>query len=84
MAGSTFQEKINTQGQDYIAGLENTVRQLWIKCCQDDKIPINSKFVVFKRENKFVPFYDTAVRQLLAARAQYRAGGYVGLQIGRR
>jgi hypothetical protein len=84
MAGADFQVKINQQGQDYIAGLENTVRQLWISCCQADKIPIGSEFAVFSRGNKFVPFYDTAFRQLLAARAQHRAGGYVGLRIGGR
>ena len=77
------QAKINRQGQKYINGLRVTARQLWIKACEFDGIPSESKFVVFSDGNKFVPFYDKAHNQLMEAISQYKAGGYVGLKIGR-
>lgn len=80
MAKNT-QEQINKQGQEYIAGLQAAVRQLFIKCCEVDGIPIDSKFVVFSDDNKYLPFYNKAVQELLEAREQYAAGGYVGLTI---
>ena len=76
-----IQQKINRHGQEYIASLEDAVRQLWAKCCEAEGIPADSKFVIFSDDNKFKPFYDQAVRQLQQARAEYAAGGYVGLTI---
>ena len=77
----TTQRKINRQGQQYIASLEATARQLWVKACEFDGIPADSKFVVFSKENKFARFHNTAMCHLVEARAEYAAGGYVGLQI---
>jgi hypothetical protein len=75
------QERINKQGQDYIAGLQNTVKRLWVSMCEEDNIPPDSQFVEFNPNNKFTPFYHAAMAQLQEARSQYRAGGYVGLTI---
>ena len=83
MAGSKFQEKMNRQGQQYIAGLQNTVRVLWEKCCEEDGIPVDSRFVVFDDNNKYNKFYNKAVKEWMEAIAQYRAGGYVGLTMRR-
>lgn len=76
------QEKLNKQGQDYIASVANTVRLLWRRACEAQGTDPDSKFVIFADDNKVKPFYDKAVRELLAARREYAAGGYVGLQIG--
>lgn len=75
------QERLNKHGQMYIAGLANTARQLWVKACEADGIPPESKFVVFSDGNRFAVFYNLAVGQLLEARSEYAAGGYVGLRI---
>ena len=77
------QHQINRTGQRYIDGLKAVCRELWIKACEFDGIPSESKFVVFSDGNKFVPFYDKAHNQLMEAISQYKAGGYVGLKIGR-
>ena len=81
MPGETFQKRINKQGLDYIAGLQAAVGQLYDKCCEEDQIPLGSKFCVFSDDNKYLPFYNNALTQLWEAEAQYKAGGYVGLQI---
>ncbi|MFH1031165.1 MAG: hypothetical protein V1767_01140 [Chloroflexota bacterium] len=78
-----MQEKINEQGQKYIAGLKATAGILWIKACEFDNIPPDSKFVVFSDENKFAKFYNQALLQMEEAKNQYAAGGYVGLTIGK-
>jgi len=75
------QEALNKRGQEYIASLQAVVRELFIKCCEVDGIPPDSKFVVFSDDNKYLPFYNNAVIQLMEAREQYAAGGYVGLTI---
>ena len=77
----TKQEGINRQGREYIAGLRAVVAQLWRQACDHDDIPPESKFVVFSDENPFTAFYNNAMRQLMEATQQYRAGGYVGLRI---
>jgi hypothetical protein len=40
--------------------------------------------VVFSDGNKFAEFHGIAMRQWFEARAEYTAGGYVGLRIGKR
>ncbi len=77
------QEQINRQGLAYIAGLHQAVRDLWAKMCDEEGISADSKFVVFSENNKFKPFYDNALTQLWEAETQYKAGGYVGLRIGK-
>lgn len=81
MAGSEFQERINKQGRDYIEDLRAVVAQLWEKCCEEDGIPPDSKFVVFSEANKYMQFYNNAMTQLMEASASYKAGGYVGLRV---
>jgi len=81
MPGDAFQQTINKQGMDYIEGLRATVHELWEKCCEEDQIPLGSKFCVFSDGNKYLPFYNNALAQLWEAEAQYKAGGYVGLRI---
>ncbi|MGA2669836.1 MAG: hypothetical protein ABSF21_00210 [Dehalococcoidia bacterium] len=78
-----MQEKLNKQGQDYIASLRQAVHVLWEAMCKEEGIPPDSKFVVFSKatEKKFRQFYDRALNELWEAEAQYRAGGYVGLKI---
>ena len=83
MTANNRQTQIVKQGQEYIEGLRNTVRQLWIKCCDEEGIPSDSKFVVFSRNNKYVPFYNSALRQLQEAEAQFKIFGYVGLKISK-
>ena len=81
---SSFQVKINRQGERYIEGLRAAVRRLWVSMCEVDGLaPEKSAFAVFSDDNKFVPFYEKALRKLWEAEAQYRAGGYVGLTTGR-
>ena len=75
------QEQLNKQARDYIVGLRNTAQQLWIKACEFDGIPADSKFVVFSDENKFAKFYGIAMGQMFDARQQFADGGYVGLRI---
>ena len=84
MPKSDFQERINKHGRDHIAGLANTARELWRKACEFDEIDPSSKFVVFSPENKFATFYNLAMGELFTARREYAAGGYVGLEIGKR
>ena len=79
-----MQEQINKRGQEYIAHLQVTVHQLWVKCCEAEGIPADSKFAVFSNDNKFKPFYDQALKELWQAQAEYAAGGYVGLAIPRK
>ncbi len=80
------QTQINKQGQQYIVDLAHTVHDLWVKMMQDLSLPEDSKFVEadFLATSKYHQFYDNALKQLWEAQAQYRAGGYVGLTIGRK
>ena len=75
------QERLNRQGQNYIVGLRNTARQLWIKACEFDGISPDSKFVVFSDGNRFAVFYNQAIGQMMQARQEYADGGYVGRHI---
>ena len=81
---SQLQQRLNRQGQKYIAGLQNTVKALWASACKFEGIPVDSKFVIFNDNNKFAKFLDIAQNQLIEAREQYRTGGYVGLSIRNR
>jgi len=76
-----IQERLNKQGQKYIAGLANTIKVLWEKACEFDSVPVESKFVVFSDGNKFAKFYGIAMNQYFEARQQYVDGGYVGLSV---
>ena len=71
--------KRNTQ---VIDGWRNTVRLLWVKACEFDGIPVDSKCVCFSKENKYVPFYNKAMQELNNTIKEAQAGGYVGLTIG--
>ena len=75
------QEQLNREAKVYIGTLRNTIRVLWRDCCKEDGIDPESKFVVFSDSNKYVPFYNNAMKQYLEACAQYEAGGHVGLHI---
>ena len=79
-----MQDRLNEQGRNTIQGLRNTVRVLWTKCCEEDGIPPDSSFVVFSDGNKYIPFYESALKQLWEAEAAYAAGGYVGLVMDER
>lgn len=43
------------------------IKELWRKACRYDHIPINSKFVVFSKENPFVKEWNDAVGSLQRA-----------------
>jgi hypothetical protein len=77
------QETLNKNGVKYIAGLRNTAKAIWKRACEHDKIPPESKFVVFSVGNPSVPFYNICMSELFHARQEFADGGYVGLQIGR-
>ncbi len=44
--------------------LEQKVHSLWIKACEAEGIPVESKFVVFSDDNPYVKEYNEAVGQL--------------------
>jgi len=78
---ATMQERINKQGQAYIAGLAATAKSLWALACNEDGIPVDSKFAVFSDGNRAAKLHDRAMQQYFEARQQYADGGYVGLRI---
>jgi hypothetical protein len=80
------QGQINKQGQKYIAALARTVQQLWRQMCVDVGISPDEKFVDLEllKKSKLHPFYEKAMAEYLETVNQYRAGGYVGLRIGKR
>jgi len=69
-------------------GLKTLAHAKWVwdsaykSACKHDDIPEDSKFVVFSDDNPFRQFVDIAASQYFDMLAQYRAGGYIGLQIG--
>jgi len=73
--------KIFKDGQKHIRNLEATRQHLWVKACEHDGIPPDSKFVVFSEDNPFIPFHSKVQLELWAAIREYQAGGYVGLVI---
>jgi hypothetical protein len=75
------QERLNRQGQQYIAALRIAVKAAWDKACEHDKIDPKASFVVFSKTNPYEAFYQKAMAEYLEAGRQYAAGGYVGLQI---
>jgi hypothetical protein len=79
-----MQKRLNKQAQEYIGQMAFAVRCLWEKACDHDQIPHDTKFAVFSDDNPFMPFYNRALTQYQDARAQYAAGGYVGLTIKKR
>lgn len=68
-------------GLQYLADLRETVARAWRSACAHDGIDPSNTFVIFSEDNPFAPFVDEAVAQYEAARAEYQAGGYVGLRI---
>ncbi len=44
--------------------LEQKVHSLWVKACEAEGIPVESKFVVFSDDNPYVKEYNEAVGQL--------------------
>lgn len=78
-----MQQQLNKHAQQTIAELQQVCQVLWRRCCEEDGVDPDSKFVVFSENNKFVPFHNRAMQQLMEAREQYRQGGYVGLRIER-
>ena len=80
---SAFQKKMNRRGQQHIVNLAHAARDLWKKACEVEGVPDDSKFVVFSPTNQYADFYNLAMGQLHAARAEYAAGGYVGLSTRR-
>lgn len=75
------QEALNRAGQQYIAGLANTARAIWARACEFDHIDPAAGFAVFSNGNPFPTFLNNCLGQLREARAQYAAGGYVGLSV---
>jgi len=53
--------------------LEQKVHSLWIKACEHEGIPIESKFVVFSDDNPYLKEYNEAVKRLLRF-AQFKTG----------
>lgn len=58
-------------------------RQAFRAACRHDGMPEDTRFAVFSDDNPFARFVDAAARELIARRAEYAAGGYVGLEMGR-
>lgn len=81
MIGMNQATKLFRNGQKALVGIQNTVSLLWIRACQEDGIPTDSKFVQFSEGNKYAAFYNQAVQQMWAMQREYQAGGYVGLRI---
>lgn len=81
---TAMQEKLNRQGQAYIAGLAATAKVLWRKACEADDMPPDTKFAAFSKDNKYAKFYNITMTQFMEARQQYADGGYVGLTTTRR
>lgn len=75
------QTKLNKKGLAHMAALAAVCRQLWTKACEFDGIESSASFVVFSEGNPFVPFREKAVTELMRAKQEYAAGGYVGLTI---
>jgi len=84
MSGENLPKLLNKQGQGYLEGLRQTVRELWQKCGEQDGIPPEAKLVVFSDDNRYLPFYNQAQRMLNEAERESTAGGYVGLKIEKR
>jgi len=55
------------------AELEQKVKSLWTKACEWEKIPPESKFVMFSDDNPFVKDYNEAVGKLLRFK-QFQTG----------
>lgn len=82
-ASMAIQEQLNKAGLDYIEGLRNTAARLWVLACEAEGVPADSRFVVFSDDNRAARLCNAARARLSEARAQYAAGGYVGLRIER-
>lgn len=68
-------------GLKYIAGLQNTAKVLFAKALEFDSLPSDTVFVTFSTENKFAKLHSICMNQYFEAIEQYKAGGYVGLQL---
>jgi hypothetical protein len=71
-------------GRQAVADAAAAYRSAWEAACKHDGIDPDSKFVVFSDDNPFVQFIDPALRHYIETRDAYQAGGYVGLNLGRR
>lgn len=78
-----MQEKLNKSGLEYIAGLAAASARLWELACAEEGIPADTVFAVFGDDNRAARLLNQVRRQLVEARGQYAAGGYVGLSMGR-
>lgn len=68
-------------GLKVIQGWQATYQNIWSKACEHDKIPPDSKFVEFSKDNPFVQFLDSARKNYLSCINEYKTGGYVGLKM---
>jgi hypothetical protein len=64
-----------------IQGWRNAYAAAFKSACEHDGIDPDSKFVVFSEFNPYVVFVNNAHKMLNEAIREYRAGGYVGLQM---
>lgn len=76
-----MQERLNAGGEEHIKALTVICARLWALACEHDEVDPRSRFVVFSDSNRAARLYNSALTQLGEARAQYAAGGYVGLRI---
>lgn len=74
-------ERIDANGDDYIAACRNTMRSAFERACAYDEIDPSSLFVAFSRDNPFVVFYDRGGIALQEALAARQNGGFIGLQL---
>ena len=57
------------------------LQSLWCKACEHDGVPPASKFVVFSDGNPWAEMHSRAMLQYQQTRAEYLAGGYIGMKI---
>ena len=57
------------------SALEQEVKSLWVKTCEWDKIPPDSKFVEFSDDNPYLKEYNEAIGKLLRFK-QFQHGEY--------
>ena len=84
MTGSSFQTKINQQGQKYLASIREAAHLEWDRACEHDGMPLDTKFAIFSDDNPHSNIHGRLLLLYYQGLAAYRAGGYVGLKIGTR
>jgi hypothetical protein len=70
-------------GLQAIAGMKETWRKAYQAACKYDGMPEDTKFAAFSEGNPYVQFVDRAYTEYCSMIAEYQAGGYVGLRMGR-